>query len=64
MGLTLTASLAGCLWITLWAFGVSGFDGAMVTLVIVLIGATVKSALLLLPGVERPERPETTTGGW
>jgi len=61
MGLALTAALAFCLWIVLWAIGVRGFDGMLVTLLILVIAATVKSLRQFLPGASRRRGP---TGGW
>jgi hypothetical protein len=53
MGLAFTATLALCLWVALWAVGIKGFDGILVTITIVLIGATLKSLTRFLPGAER-----------
>lgn len=50
MGLALTATLALCLWVVLWALGIKGVDGILLTIVIVLIGATVRSLARFLPG--------------
>jgi hypothetical protein len=52
MGLALTTTFAACLWIVLWALGVKGFDGVLLALVIVLLGATVRSLAHFLPGRE------------
>jgi len=53
MALALTTTLALCLWVTLWAVGVKGFDAIMLTAVIVLVAATLKSLAKYLPGAER-----------
>jgi hypothetical protein len=53
MGLALTAALAFCLWIVLWALGVKSFDGFMITLVILLVAGTLKSLAKFLPGAGR-----------
>ena len=53
MGLAFTATLALCLWVVLWAVGIKGFDGILLTIVIVLIGATLKSLTKFLPGADR-----------
>jgi hypothetical protein len=50
MGLAFTTTLALCLWVALWAVGTKGFDAFMLTLVIVLVGATLKSLTKYLPG--------------
>jgi hypothetical protein len=61
MGLALTATLAFCLWVVLWAIDVKGFDGFMITLVIILIAGTLKSLTKFLPGASRPRG---SSGGW
>jgi hypothetical protein len=53
MGLALVTTFAFCLWVVLWAIGVKGFDGFMITIVIVLIAGTLKSLTKFLPGAER-----------
>jgi hypothetical protein len=50
MGYILTATLAFCLWIFLWALGVKSFDGFLLTLLILVVGATLKSLTQYLPG--------------
>ncbi len=61
MGLALTAALAFCLWVFLWGIGTSGLDGILITLVILVIGATVKSLGRFLPGAQRRGG---SAGGW
>jgi hypothetical protein len=61
MGLALTTTLAFCLWVFLWALGVKGFDGILITLVIVLVAATLKSLTQFLPGASRAKG---SSGGW
>jgi hypothetical protein len=61
MGLALVTALAFCLWVTLWALGVGGFDGFMLTAVIILIAGTLKSLVHFLPGVDRSKG---SNGGW
>jgi hypothetical protein len=61
MGLALVTTLAFCLWITLWALGAKGFDAMMLTVVIILVAATLKSLLKYLPGVAQRDRHG---GGW
>lgn len=53
MGLALTTTLALCLWVVLWSVGVKGFDGILLTVVIVLIGATLKMLTRYLPGAQK-----------
>jgi hypothetical protein len=61
MGLALTAALAFCLWVVLWAIGVKSFDGFLITLVILLVAATLKSLARFLPGASRRGG---AAGGW
>lgn len=60
MGLALTAALAFCLWVLLWGLGSSGLDGMLITLVILVVGATVKSLGKFLPSAGR----RSGSGGW
>ena len=60
MGLAFTTTLAFCLWVIMWALGVKGFDGFLITIVIVLVAATIKSLTKFLPGARRP----SGSGGW
>jgi len=61
MGLALTAALSFCLWVVLWGLGSSGLDGILVTLLILVIAATVKSLGQFLPGAGRKSG---SSGGW
>jgi hypothetical protein len=62
MGLAFTASLAFCLWVVLWSLGVKGFDGMLVTLLILVVAATLKSLTQFLPGASRGRGG--SNGGW
>ena len=61
MGLAFTATLAFCLWVFLWAIGVKGFDGMLITLLILIVAATLKSLTQFLPGAARRGG---SNGGW
>ena len=50
MGLILTATVGLCLWIVLWALGVSGFDAILIAVVMVVIAIGVRQLLPFLPG--------------
>jgi hypothetical protein len=50
MGLILTATAGLCLWIVLWALGVSGFDGILIAVAMVLITIAIRNLLPFLPG--------------
>jgi len=61
MGLPLVTALAFCLWVVLWALGVGGFDGMMLTATIVLVAGAIVALKRYLPGAQGPKRP---SGGW
>jgi hypothetical protein len=50
MGLILTATAGLCVWIVIWAFGISGFDSLLLTVVMVLLAIGVRNVLPFLPG--------------
>ncbi len=50
MGLILTATAGLCLWIVLWALGVTGFDAILIAVVMVLVAIGVRNLLPFLPG--------------
>jgi Mn2+/Fe2+ NRAMP family transporter len=58
MGLLLTLIAGLVVWIVLWAIGVKGFDAFIVTIVMVLVAATIHIVLPFLPGNrDADERP-------
>ena len=50
MGLILTGTAGLGLWIILWALGVSGFDGMLLALVMVMLAVLARTLLPFLPG--------------
>jgi hypothetical protein len=50
MGFVLTVAAGLVAWIVLWSLGAKGFDAFMVTIVVILVGATARILLLHLPG--------------
>jgi hypothetical protein len=50
MGLVLATTAGLVVWLVLWALGTSGFDAFLITIVIVLIAATVRMLTPYLPG--------------
>lgn len=50
MGLVLTTTAALCVWVILWALGVSGFDGIMIVAAILFIAYGLWNLLPFLPG--------------
>jgi hypothetical protein len=53
MGLVLTVTFGMCLWVVLWALGVTGFDGFMLAALVVLLGGAGKILASYLPGGSR-----------
>ncbi len=49
MGLILTATAGLIIWIVLWSLGVSGFDGILIAIAMVLLTIGVYNLLPLLP---------------
>ena len=50
MGLILTAAAGLCIWIVIWSLNVSGLDGFLITIVLVLTAIGVRNLLPFLPG--------------
>ena len=50
MGLLLTLIAGLVVWIVLWALGSKGFDAFMITIVIIVVGATMHIIAPYLPG--------------
>lgn len=50
MGLILTATAGLCIWIVIWSLNVSGLDGFLITIALVLIAIGVRNLLPFLPG--------------
>ena len=50
MGLIITTTAGLCLWIVLWALGVSGFDGILIAVLMVLVVLGLRNVVPLLPG--------------
>ncbi len=50
MGLVLGTTFAMIIWIVLWAIGVKSFDGFIVAMVIITLGATGRILKPYLPG--------------
>ena len=50
VGLIITGTLGLCLWIVVWALGVSGFDAILIAIGIVVIAIGVRNLLPYLPG--------------
>jgi Mn2+/Fe2+ NRAMP family transporter len=50
MGLVLATVFGLAVWIVLWALGVKPIDSFMITVVVVIVGATVRMIAPHLPG--------------
>ena len=50
MGLILTGTAGLCLWIVLWALGVSGLDAILIAVLMVLVAVATRNVLPFLPG--------------
>jgi hypothetical protein len=50
MGFVLTATFGFVVWIVLWSLDAKGFDAFMITVVILIIGATARIVTPFLPG--------------
>ncbi len=50
MGLILTATAGLCLWIVLWSLKISGFDGVLIVLGLVVLAIGIRNLLPFLPG--------------
>jgi len=50
MGLVFTITAGLILWIVMWALGSKALDAFMITIVIVLLGATARMLVPFLPG--------------
>jgi hypothetical protein len=50
MGLILTATAGLCLWIILWSLKISGFDGILIVLGLVVLAIGIRNLLPFLPG--------------
>jgi hypothetical protein len=50
VGLILTGAAGLCLWIVVWALGVSGFDAILIAVVMVVVSIGIRNLLPFLPG--------------
>jgi hypothetical protein len=53
MGLVVTATFGLIVWIVLWALGVKAIDSFLITVLVVLLGATARILAPYLPGNRR-----------
>ena len=53
MGLVLTTTFGLVVWIVLWALGAKAMDSFMITIIVVLVGATVRMLTAYLPSHRR-----------
>jgi hypothetical protein len=50
MGLIVATTFGLVVWLVLWALGVKAIDAFMITIVVVVLGATVRILMPYLPG--------------
>lgn len=50
MGVVISIFIGTTVWLVTWAFGLKGFDGFLIMLLIILIGATAHLIMPYLPG--------------
>ena len=50
MGLVVVTTVGLVVWLVMWALGVKAFDAFMITVVLVVLGATVRIIAQHLPG--------------
>jgi hypothetical protein len=50
MGLVLATTFGLIVWIVLWALGIKALDSFLITVLVVLVGATVRILAPYLPG--------------
>jgi hypothetical protein len=50
MGLVVATTFGLVIWLVMWALGVKAFDSFMITVVVVLLGATARIIAPYLPG--------------
>jgi hypothetical protein len=50
MGLVVATTFGLIVWLVMWALGVKAFDAFMITVLVVLVGATMRILLPYLPG--------------
>ncbi len=50
MGLVVATTFGLVIWLVMWALGVKAFDSFMITVLVVLIGATARIIAPYLPG--------------
>jgi hypothetical protein len=50
MGLVVVTTVGLVIWIVMWALGIKAFDAFMITLLLVVLGATMRIIAPYLPG--------------
>jgi hypothetical protein len=50
MGLVVATTIGLVIWIVMWALGIKAFDAFMITVLLVLLGATMRIVAPYLPG--------------
>ena len=50
MGLVATVAASLVLWVVMWALGIKAFDAFLITVLVILLGATARIIAPYLPG--------------
>jgi hypothetical protein len=65
MPLAIASTVAICLWVVLWSIGIGGFDGLLVSILVVLIVGGIRALGAFMPNRRRGAgRPNAPQGGW
>jgi hypothetical protein len=64
MPLAIASTVAVCLWIVLWSIGIGGFDGLLVSVLVVLIVGGIRALGAFIPNKRRLPGRGNAQGGW
>ncbi|HST39838.1 MAG TPA: hypothetical protein VLK58_10030 [Conexibacter sp.] len=64
MPLAIASTVAVCLWIVLWSIGIGGFDGLLVSVLVVLIVGGIRALGSFIPNKRRIAGRSSSQGGW
>lgn len=64
MPLAIASTVAVCLWIVLWSIGIGGFDGLLVSVLVVLVVGGIRALGSFIPNKRRIAGRGQGQGGW